>query len=163
MSEQTPIAEKLLATIREDAVFNARGGNVADYIPELRVALRNKVGISVHYPDDSKISVGDCSRSLRGPEGVLAEEDRASDDTFSMQSISKVFALLYVLERRGESNVFKRIGKEPTGDPFNADPRVRAKGDVRIPYNPMINVGAGPISRRSTPVTRLNAALEGRW
>ncbi len=59
-----------------------------------------------------------------------------------MQSISKVFALLHVLERRGESNVFKRIGKEPTGDPFNADPRVRAKGDVRIPYNPMINVGA---------------------
>ncbi len=77
MSEQTPITERLLATIREDAVFNARGGNVADYIPELRVALRNKAGICVHFPDDSKISVGDTSRSLRCHKGVLTEEVRA--------------------------------------------------------------------------------------
>ena len=59
--------------------------------------------------------------------------------TFPIQSISKVFALELALEALGEK-LWERVGREPTGDPFNSiiDLRTR-KG---IPRNPLINAGA---------------------
>lgn len=58
---------------------------------------------------------------------------------FPIQSISKVFALEVALEAIGEA-LWKRIGREPSGDPFNSIVDLeRAKG---IPRNPFINAGA---------------------
>ncbi|MFN7103758.1 MAG: glutaminase, partial [Pseudorhizobium sp.] len=58
---------------------------------------------------------------------------------FPIQSISKVFALEVALETVGEA-LFKRIGREPSGDPFNSIIDLeRHKG---IPRNPFINAGA---------------------
>ena len=141
-SADSLLSQEELADILEEARLSARGGEVADYIPELRVALRGKIGITVHRPDGPGLRAGDTSRAVRGPGGAISDKNREKDDCFSIQSISKVFSLLYVLEQLGEKDVFKRVGKEPTGDPFNADPRVQSKGDIRMPYNPMINVGA---------------------
>lgn len=58
---------------------------------------------------------------------------------FPIQSISKVFALEVALEAIGEK-LWKRVGRDPSGDPFNSIIDLeRAKG---IPRNPFINAGA---------------------
>ncbi|MBT7615755.1 MAG: hypothetical protein HN590_00560, partial [Calditrichaeota bacterium] len=140
------ITKKYLDSLVKDALFNAPGGTVADYIPELRRALRTKTGISLCYTDNTLLVAGDNNKGARGPKGEINDSKSEEDDLFTIQSISKVFALMYVLEKVGEEIVFGRVGMEPTGDPFNADPRIRDEGDVRMPYNPMINVGAIYIS-----------------
>lgn len=58
---------------------------------------------------------------------------------FPIQSISKVFALEVALEGLGEA-LWKRVGREPSGDAFNSIIDLeRKKG---IPRNPFINAGA---------------------
>jgi len=63
--------------------------------------------------------------------------------SFPIQSISKVFALEVALEAIGEA-VWKRVGRDPSGDPVNSIIDLeRAKG---IPRNPFINAGALVVS-----------------
>ena len=58
---------------------------------------------------------------------------------FPIQSISKVFALEVALEAIGEK-LWARVGRDPSGDPFNSIIDLeRAKG---VPRNPFINAGA---------------------
>lgn len=58
---------------------------------------------------------------------------------FPIQSISKLFALEVALEALGE-RLWDRVGREPSGDPFNSIIDLeRLKG---IPRNPFINAGA---------------------
>ena len=62
-----------------------------------------------------------------------------SSETFPIQSISKVFALSLALEKLGET-VFERVGREPSGDPFNSV--IDLERTQGIPRNPFINAGA---------------------
>lgn len=58
---------------------------------------------------------------------------------FPIQSISKVFALDMALSTEGDT-LFERVGREPSGDPFNSIIDLeRTKG---IPRNPFVNAGA---------------------
>ncbi len=63
----------------------------------------------------------------------------AADTRFPLQSIAKVFALELALEAIGDE-VFKRVGREPSGDPFNS--MVDLERNWGIPRNPFINAGA---------------------
>ncbi len=63
----------------------------------------------------------------------------AADTRFALQSIAKVFALELALEAIGD-RVFKRVGREPSGDPFNS--MVDLERNWGIPRNPFINAGA---------------------
>ncbi len=58
---------------------------------------------------------------------------------FSVQSISKVFSLAIVLSADGEA-IWQRVGREPSGSPFNALHRLEY--DRGVPRNPFINAGA---------------------
>lgn len=60
-------------------------------------------------------------------------------DTFPIQSISKVLALNLALCERGDA-VFERVGREPSGDPFNSI--VDLERTSGLPRNPFINAGA---------------------
>jgi len=60
-------------------------------------------------------------------------------ERFPLQSISKVLALDLAL-RRVEDRVFERVGREPSGDPFNS--LVDLERTAGIPRNPFINAGA---------------------
>ncbi|MEH3107367.1 MAG: glutaminase A [Sphingomonas fennica] len=63
----------------------------------------------------------------------------AADAGFPIQSIAKVFALDCALDAEGD-DLFARVGREPSGDPFNSIVDLeRTKG---IPRNPFINAGA---------------------
>jgi glutaminase len=58
---------------------------------------------------------------------------------FSVQSISKVFSLALVVAADGPG-IWRRVGREPSGDPFNS--LVQLEYDRGVPRNPFINAGA---------------------
>jgi len=81
-----------------------------------------------------------------GPFGIaVATADgavvRAGDTAtrFPIQSISKVFALEVALCALGD-RVFERVGREPSGDPFNSI--VELERNDGVPRNPFVNAGA---------------------
>lgn len=96
-------------------------GEVASYIPQLASVDSNQFGITVALPDGRIFSAG-CANEL-----------------FSIQSISKVFTLTLALGKLGDA-VWKRVGREPSGDPFNSI--VQLEHESGKPRNPFINAGA---------------------
>lgn len=70
--------------------------------------------------------------------GDVAQGGEA-EHAFPIQSISKVFSLTMALEAYGE-DVWKRVGREPSGDPFNSI--IDLERHEGIPRNPFINAGA---------------------
>ena len=118
--------ESDLQLLLDEAEFEAPKGRVADYIPELSRANPDDRGISICYLDGTILSAGACQ------------------EPFTIQSISKTIALLYALESIGPRQVFSRVGKEPTGEPFNSGLRFQVA--TKRPLNPMINAGAIVVS-----------------
>lgn len=110
--------EELVKTNRKYAF----DGKVATYIPELAIADPNLAGICV---SDGK------TMSCAGDSRVK----------FTLQSVSKPLVLILALMDKGEDFVFEKVGKEPTGDPFNSIIRLETYKKQK-PYNPMINAGA---------------------
>lgn len=97
-------------------------GNVADYIPELRKANSDHLGIVLTDLEGYIYASGD------------------SEQPFSIQSIVKVFALLYALEHVGPDIVFEKVGMEPSGASFM---EMTTLSDFsNKPSNPLINAGA---------------------
>ncbi|WP_407924865.1 glutaminase A [Devosia aurantiaca] len=89
--------------------------------PKPRKADFDRFGIAVFTRDGALVKAGNAGTG------------------FPIQSISKVFALEVALEALGES-LWKRVGREPSGDAFNSIIDLeRQKG---IPRNPFINSGA---------------------
>jgi glutaminase len=62
-----------------------------------------------------------------------------ADTAFSIQSISKVFALTLALGKIGDQ-LWRRVGREPSGNAFNSI--VQLEAEQGIPRNPFINAGA---------------------
>lgn len=98
-------------------------GKTASYIPELSKADPNQLGISITLADGRIISSGDYSSE------------------FTVQSISKVVALMLAVIDRGEEYVFSKVGMEATGDAFNSIVKLETAKPSK-PLNPMINAGA---------------------
>ena len=96
-------------------------GKVADYIPQLAHVDPHQFGIAVCTPDGHLFSAGQA--------GTL----------FSIQSISKVFALTVALGKLGDG-IWTHVGREPSGDPFNSI--VQLEHESGRPRNPFINAGA---------------------
>lgn len=100
-----------------------RYGKPAGYIPELASKNPSRLGLAVCDMKGNIETVGDC------------------DENFTMQSISKVIALMLALEQNGYDSVFSKVGLEPTGDSFNSTVRLDHLTNNK-PFNPMINAGA---------------------
>ncbi len=97
-------------------------GKNADYIPALAKVPSGLFGISLVSVDGQVTSVGDV------------------DTRFSIQSISKVFALARVLQDSGEAAVEESIGVDATGQVFNSIVAVEQyKGQE---MNSFVNPGA---------------------
>lgn len=114
---------KELATLVAEARKYTKDGRVADYIPALGKADPNNLSVAINYPDGRCISAGDVN------------------ERFTLQSTSKVISLALVLMDKGTSEVFDRVGMEPTGDPFNSIAKLEKMIPAK-PLNPMINAGA---------------------
>lgn len=95
-------------------------GVVADYIPALARIDPHAFGLAVATLDGEVFGAGD----YRTP--------------FSVQSISKAFMLALALAENDD--VWTRVGREPSGSPFNS--LVQLETEQGIPRNPFINAGA---------------------
>jgi glutaminase len=115
-------SDELKVFVSEAKIF-ASHGKVADYIPALGKANLNDLSIAINYPDGYCVYAGDIEKK------------------FTLQSISKVISLAFVLMDRGADYVFERVGMEPTGDPFNSIAKLETMIPAK-PLNPMINAGA---------------------
>ncbi len=96
-------------------------GKVASYIPGLACVPVEKFGIAIVMADGRTHLGGDA------------------EEPFSIQSISKVFALTLALGKVGDQ-LWRRVGREPSGNPFNSIMQLEA--EQGIPRNPFINAGA---------------------
>lgn len=112
---------RILSDIAEEMAARTDRGQVADYIPQLAAVDPNQFGISVCLADGSQHSAGD------------------SATPFSIQSISKVFALAIALGRLGD-HLWTRVRREPSGLAFNSI--LQLESEEGIPRNPFINAGA---------------------
>ena len=123
--EQAMDLQKLVEDALSDAEVYRGHGDVASYIPALAAIDPRKMGIAVATMDGKTYAAGDC------------------DEAFSIQSISKVFALNVALEHVG-AQLWNHVGREPSGSPFNSIVQLeREKGK---PRNPLINAGAIVVS-----------------
>jgi glutaminase len=113
-------------------------GKNADYIPYLASVPSNLFGVVIVTADGKVYAAGDVGYS------------------FSIQSCSKVFTMAQVMEESGVDAVFKKIGVEPTGMPFNSVVALGMSGNKAI--NPLVNCGA----MASVSLVKASSADE-RW
>jgi len=103
-------------------------GKNADYIPALAKVDPNLFGIAVVTPDGKVYSAGDVKTEV------------------SIQSISKVFTMMQVIQEQGLESIEKRIGVDATGARFNSIIAVEAVkttiGAGAPEMNPLVNPGA---------------------
>ena len=113
--------QQILENIYRDILPYAKDGQQATYIPELAKVNPDQFGMCIH--------------TIYGETAAIEQ----ADTRFSIQSISKVFALAMCLSIEGDK-LWKRVGKEPSGTAFNS--LIQLEVERGIPRNPFINAGA---------------------
>lgn len=113
--------EEILREIEAEIRPHVGEGAVADYIPALAEVDINSFAMSVIMLDGQHYGVGDC------------------EQPFSIQSISKIFSLTVALGYE-DADLWKRVGREPSGTAFNSI--VQLERENGVPRNPFINAGA---------------------
>ncbi len=121
VSTDHKITEKVLQDILNQNKHFAAQGKVADYIPELGKMSADAIAFSVVDTNGKVINVGDTNKK------------------FTMQSISKIIALMVAVQENGEETVFKNMGYFGSDKPFNHFGNLEVSGK---PLNPMMNAGA---------------------
>jgi glutaminase len=112
-------------------------GKNADYIPVLAKVDPKLFGIAIVTPDNQEYLKGDVQ------------------NTFSIQSIAKVYTLALALNELGPDTLFDKIGNEATGRPFNSVDAV-----VDMPThtgNALVNAGA------IATVSLLSGTADDKW
>ena len=112
---------KIIEDIYQQILPYAKEGKQADYIPELAKVDPDQFGMCIH--------------TIYGETAAIEQ----ADTRFSIQSISKVFALAMCLSIKGDE-LWKRVGKEPSGTAFNS--LLHLELESGKPRNPFINSGA---------------------
>jgi len=113
--------QQILENIYKSILPYAKEGKQADYIPELAKVNPDQFGMSIHTIYGEIYSI------------------ESADVRFSIQSISKVFALAMCLSIKGD-DLWTKVGKEPSGTAFNS--LVQLEVEKGVPRNPFINAGA---------------------
>lgn len=109
---------------------------LADVLDEIRP---NDAGAPASYiPELATVDPAHLAFAVVGPRGRVRS---VGDDhvQFTIQSMSKPFVLALALEEHGLDAVLRRVGAEPSGEPFNA---ISLEAGTGRPANPMINAGA---------------------
>ncbi len=115
--------DKLLEEIIQKNSHLVKEGKVASYIPALSFANPEEIGITI-IDNDGKVHIaGDYHKK------------------FTIQSISKVLALMVAVIELGEKNVFEKVGYNGSSESFNNITNLDLP-NINCPINPMINAGA---------------------
>ena len=119
-----PILEAIVEALRPQL---GQAGTVASYIPALACVDPRQLGIALRTCNGVEATAGDATTP------------------FSVQSVSKLFTLTLAMQRMAES-LWERIGREPSGNPFNS--LVQLESEHGKPRNPFINAGAIAVADR---------------
>lgn len=103
----------------------AAEGRVARYIPALAEVDPDRFALAVVTAEGERFAAGDA------------------DTPFSIQSISKLFALALAMDRIGDP-LWDRVKREPSGMRFNSI--IQLETEAGVPRNPFINAGALVVS-----------------
>ncbi|WP_229722961.1 glutaminase [Xylophilus rhododendri] len=120
------VLDGIAATLAPRAAAGA--GKVADYIPALARVPAAHFGIALCTRDGTQAAAGDAHQP------------------FSIQSISKLFTLTLAMQTLEDGEIWQRIGREPSGNPFNS--LVQLESERGVPRNPFINAGAIAVADR---------------
>lgn len=120
-ADTSTISEKILHSILEKNRSYYVQGKVADYIPELGKMDAKAIAFSVVDKNGKVFNTGDVHKK------------------FTMQSISKIIALMIAVREKGEANIFDKMGYFGSDKPFNHFSNLETTGK---PLNPMMNAGA---------------------
>ncbi len=113
--------QKIIQEIYTEVYNQSIMGMMPTYIPELAHINPNKFAINLSTLDGKNYGIGNY------------------DEKFSAQSIMKVFSFTLAYKIIG-GEIFKRVGVEPSGDPFNS--LIQLEQEHGKPRNPFINAGA---------------------
>jgi glutaminase len=113
--------QAIIERIAAEMAAETERGATAAYIPGLAQVPLERFGIAIVTADGAMAVAGDAAMP------------------FSIQSISKVFALTMALGKVGDQ-LWTRVGREPSGNAFNSI--VQLEAEHGIPRNPFINAGA---------------------
>lgn len=113
--------QEIIEEIFNELKTKPNPGKVATYIPELGNVSADKFGVYLRTVEGETFCYGD------------------SDEPFSIQSIAKVLSLALAYKKDGVK-LWKRVGVEPSGNPFNS--LVQLEYDGGKPRNALINAGA---------------------
>ena len=113
--------QKHIDRIARDVRPQLKQGQVATYIDALARIPKDRFGMAVRTADGEEFVAGD------------------GETPFSIQSISKLFTLTMAMNFIGDG-LWKRVGREPSGNPFNS--LVQLEHEEGVPRNPFINAGA---------------------
>ena len=113
--------QAIVDTLHAEISSAGGGGQVASYIPALAKVDPGRFGVALATVDGALFEAGDAGLP------------------FSLQSISKLFALILALPVEGDA-LWSRVGKEPSGNAFNS--LIQLEHEDGIPRNPFINAGA---------------------
>ncbi|MFZ6844252.1 glutaminase [Undibacterium sp. RuTC16W] len=117
----SPDYQDILSAIYYEVQPLLSQGKVASYIPQLSKVSPEQFGMAVYCLDGRQFSIG------------------AAGVKFSLQSVTKLFALALAFSREGDA-IWTRVGREPSGSPFNS--LVQLEYERGKPRNPFINAGA---------------------
>ena len=124
--------QAVMEQIADDVATLVGSGTPAEYIPALAGVDPRRFGIAVADGSGKVYGVGDW------------------EQPFSAQSITKVFALALALAE-GDDTLWERVGREPSGNPFNS--LVQLEYENGVPRNPFINAGALVVTDRLQTLT----------
>ena len=137
-----------MATVMNNAMLDAilaevrpliGRGKVADYIPALASVSGDKLGVAICTVDGQHYSAGDAH------------------ERFSIQSISKVLSLVVAMNHYQEEEIWQRVGKDPSGQPFNS--LLQLEIEQGKPRNPFINAYDPVVARSEFDHSARNAAI----
>lgn len=123
MVDFQPVLDEIIRTLKPEL----GAGTVASYIPALARVSPHQLGIALRTREGEEYCAGNATT------------------LFSIQSISKVFSLTQAMRHLGDQ-LWERIGREPSGNPFNS--LVQLESEHGIPRNPFINAGAIAVADR---------------
>jgi glutaminase len=116
-------------------------GQIQEIVDEIVAAMAQEPergDVATYIPGLASVSPAHFGMAVIGADGSVALGGDA-EQPFSIQSISKVFALTMALGKVGDQ-LWRRVGREPSGNAFNSI--VQLEAEHGIPRNPFINAGA---------------------
>jgi len=113
--------QQIIEEVYQNVKSSENKGNLASYIPELKRVNGDNFGIHISTINNNEFGTGDFNVK------------------FSIQSIAKVLSLSLAYKIQGDK-IWKRLGVEPSGTPFNS--LIQLEADKGIPRNPFVNSGA---------------------